>query len=152
MARTGVRIDGLSELHEALRELPDATAKNVLRRVGRKRLQPIVDMAVALAPYKTGRLRSRITVGTRLSKRQRSMYEPEGKYDITIFGGAAGARHAHLQEFGTRHHKAQPFLQPAWDAGKDAMLEGLKDDLWAEIEKAAARLARKAAKAAAKGV
>lgn len=151
MGRQSVRIDGLLELQDALRTLPDATAKNVLRRVGRKRLQPIVDMAAALAPKKTGRLARSIRIGTRLSKRQRREYEAEGPHDITIFGGAAALPHAHLQEFGTRHHKRQPFLQPAWDAGKNQLLEGLKEDLWKEIDKAAARLARKAAKAAMKG-
>jgi hypothetical protein len=42
-------------------------------------------------------------------------------------------------------------MRPAWDSGKDALLEGIADDLWAEISKAAARQAKKAARLAAKG-
>ena len=55
------------------------------------------------------------------------------------------------QEFGNRNHGPQPFMRPAWDGGQDALLEGIKDDLWAEIERAAARQAKKAARLAAKG-
>ena len=54
---------------------------------------------------------------------------------------------AHLQEFGTKDQPPQPFMRPAWDAEKRGVLEGIKDDLWAEIKKAAARLAKKALKA-----
>jgi hypothetical protein len=66
-----------------------------------------------------------------------------------MFVGAGPLPQAHLQEFGAPQHGPQPFMRPAWDGGKMAMLEGLKDDLWKEIEKAASRLAKKLAKASA---
>ena len=55
---------------------------------------------------------------------------------------------AHLQEFGARHHGPQAFMRPAWDGGKDDLLTGIGDDLWSEIDKAAKRAARKAARQA----
>ena len=55
------------------------------------------------------------------------------------------------QEFGTVNHSPQPFMRPAWDGGKDKLLDGIADDFWTEIEKAAARQAKKAARLAAKG-
>ena len=68
---------------------------------------------------------------------------------------------AHLIEFGSgpRQHKsgkstghmpAFPFLRPAWDANKMAVVDLIGAELWSEIERAADRLGKKAAKAAAR--
>jgi hypothetical protein len=74
----------------------------------------------------------------------------DDKAAAEVFVGAGVVPHAHLQEFGTVRHGPQPFARPAWDAGQSRILEGIKDDLWAEIKKAADRLARKTARLAAK--
>lgn len=79
----------------------------------------------------------------------------EGTRIFMLIG--ATAPHAHLVEFGTveRFHKsgksvgvmpAQPFIRPAFDAKKGAVLAAIKSELTAEIERTTARLARKAAK------
>jgi HK97 gp10 family phage protein len=145
-----VQIEGLSDLQTSLRELPDATAKAVLRRLARKRLQPIIDHAKSLVPVEEGDLRDGLNVSSKLSKRQRGLRgkAKEGAHDIEMYAGARPDPAAHLQEFGSSHHGAQPFLRPAWDAGRHALLDGLKDDLWADIKKTAERRARKAAKLA----
>src|SRR5690606_22350983 len=52
-----VKIDGLKECKTALRKLPDATAKNVLRRVMKKRAVPLVETAKRLVPVDEGDLR-----------------------------------------------------------------------------------------------
>jgi HK97 gp10 family phage protein len=145
-----VQIDGLSDLMGALRALPDATAKNVLRRVARKRLQPIVDHAKSLVPVDKGALRNSLVVSSKLSKRQRQLRgsEKEGAHDIEMYAGAGPLPAAHLQEFGSSQHAPQPFMRRAWDAKKQSLVDGLKDDLWQEIEKAAKRHARKMAKLA----
>lgn len=54
------------------------------------------------------------------------------------------------QEFGTRHHAAQPYMRPAWDQDRAAMLERLKVTLWAEVQKTVARAQARAARAAAR--
>ena len=67
-----------------------------------------------------------------------------------MFAGAGAhlfVPQAVMQEFGTEHHGPQPFLRPAWDGGKMRMLSGIKRDLWAEIKRAADRVARKRARA-----
>ena len=66
-------------------------------------------------------------------------------------GGKEAPPQGIWQEFGTVNQPPQPFMRPAWDGGKDALLDGIADDLWAEISKAAARQAKKAARLAAKG-
>ena len=153
-----VSIEGLRELDMALGELGKVTGRNVLRRVAVARLEPMAEEARRLASANdwSGDLAASIAVSTklagyakRLNKRSRSEAEahmgPAGK------GGAKAPPQGSQQEFGNKNHPPQPFMRPAWDGGKDALLEGIKDDLWSEIEKAAARQARKAARLAAKG-
>jgi HK97 gp10 family phage protein len=144
-----VHVEGLAELETALRRLPDATAKNVLRRVGRKRLAPVAERARELVPVGQGELRDSIAVSTRLTRRQRGKHTKDGVDDVEVFAGAGPHPQAHLQEFGTEHHGPQSFMRPAWDAEKDGVLAGIKADLVDEIGKAVKRLARKAARAAA---
>lgn len=153
-----VRVDGLRELEKALEQLPRATGKNVLRRVLRKRAQPIADAMEAKAPddpaTKGNDLRNSIGVSTKLSKRQAGLHRKmfrNDKASVEMFVGAGPVPQAHLQEFGTINHGPQPYARPSWDAGKGPLLAGLKADLWDEVNKAAKRLAKKQAKAAAKG-
>ena len=140
-----VKIEGLREVDAALGQLGKATGRNVMRRVAIKRLQPIADEMKANAPVDQSDLRDSIIVTTKNPKRNRKRSEVEAH--------AGPGRHpqAHLQEFGTAHHAPQPFARPAWDGGKDALLEGIADDFWTEISKAAARQAKKAARLAARG-
>ena len=156
-----VRIDGLRELDAALGELPKATAKSVLRRVGIKALQPVADRARQLAPDDpaTGGndLRSSITVGTKLSPRQAKLHrkairtgEAE-KHFQEVFAGAGPLPSAHNQEFGNVNHGPQPFMRPAWESEKGRVLDIVKSELRGEIDKAAKRVAARAAKKAAKG-
>ncbi|MFN8996384.1 MAG: HK97-gp10 family putative phage morphogenesis protein [Pseudomonadota bacterium] len=142
--RVRVRVEGLAEMDRALGELPKATGRNVLRRVGRARLEPIIEDAAKRAPRLFGNLNDSITVSTKRPRRHRKESEVE------VYGGPTSLPQAHLQEFGTRHHGPQPFMRPAWDAGKDELLEGLAEDLANEIEKAAQRIARKQARLIAK--
>lgn len=141
-----MRVEGLSELKTALRELPDATAKSVLLRIGRARLARIVEVARSMVPVLSGRLKKSLAVSTRLSRRQRAQHRKQGD-DVEVFGGASALPHAHLVEFGSVHNQARPFMGPAWEATKDGLLKNITADLWHEIDKAAMRLAKKAAKA-----
>ena len=66
-----------------------------------------------------------------------------------MFLGAGVLPQAHLQEFGSAKHGAQPFLRPAWDAEKKPTLDRISDLLAKNIDKAARSAARRAAKAKA---
>lgn len=155
MARTTVRVEGLRELDRALGQLPKATAKNVLRRIGRKALEPVAKDAASRAPVDDGQLRDSIGVGTRLTRRQAALHRRStrqaGKSFIEIFAGAGGVPQAHLREFGGDGAPPSPYMRPAWDGNKAGVLETIKRDLGAEITKAAARLAKRAARRAARG-
>jgi len=150
--RGGIQIEGLKELDKAFSELPRATGKSVLRRVLMKRAQSIADEAQRLAPRSEGQrtihLQDTLAASTKLSRRQAKEHKKESA--VEVFAGAGALPQAHLQEFGTSHHAPQPFMRPAWDSGKNAALDGIRDDLASEIEKARKRLARKAERLAAK--
>ena len=68
------KIEGLAELDEALTELPKATARNVLLRTLKAEGQRIADAGARNAPRLTGALAESYTVGTKLSRRQRSQF------------------------------------------------------------------------------
>lgn len=152
--KTTMKIEGLKELDAALAQLPKATAKNVLRRVGRKALEPFAADMKARAPEEDGHLKQSIGVGTRLTKRQASLHRKMFRNDrasVEMFAGAGGLPQATQQEFGNENHVPQPFARPSWDGNKRHVLETIKSDLGDEIDKAAKRLARKAARLAARG-
>jgi hypothetical protein len=140
-----VKIEGLKEIDEALGQLGKATGRNVMRRVALKRLQPMADDMRAKAPIDQSDLRDSITVTTKNPKRNRKRSEVEAH--------AGPGRHpqAVQQEFGNQNHGPQAFVRPSWDAGHMKLLDGIREDFWTEIEKAAKRQARKAARLAAKG-
>jgi HK97 gp10 family phage protein len=162
------KIEGLRELEAALRELPKATGKNVLRRVLKKIAKPIVDDARSKAPVDTGLLVSRIDQSGSLSANERNeggggpqflgigddgkkiFSKADAKNFVEVHVGVAGRKQSLargiFQEFGTVDHSAHPFMRPAWDGNKESGLSTFKADLWKEIEKAAARRARKLAK------
>jgi HK97 gp10 family phage protein len=137
-----VKIEGLREVKDALRQLPDSTAKSVLRRVGKKRLKPVADRARGYAPEDEGELKESIAVSTRLSKRQKRRHRKPDRNDVEVYAGAGPHPQAHLQEFGTKDAPPQPFMRPAWDAENRGVLAGIKDDLWAEIMKVVDRRLR----------
>jgi HK97 gp10 family phage protein len=175
MAKTTVKVEGLRDLDKALAELPKAVARNTLRRVLKKAGEPIAAKARQLAPVDTGALRQSIIVspklGTKAGQAEFAAAMKAGLGQAAAIGAMRDARRAakgqgsfaemhvgpnrhpkaHLQEFGSINNPPHPFMRPAWDAHKDEALEIIKRDLGGEIAKSAKRLARKAAKLAAKG-
>lgn len=174
MSRSFVKVEGLKELEKALRELPRATAKNVMVRALKAAAGPMVEMAQKDAPVLTGSLRDSIAVSSRKPKdaksagamaygaamaagasagqaRQAARAANSGAGGLVeVYVGPGQNPQAIAQEFGTARHPPQPFMRPAWDANKDGILASIKDLTWSEIEKAAKRLARKTARLAAK--
>jgi HK97 gp10 family phage protein len=174
MARTLVTIEGLKDLEAALSDLPNSTARSVLVRALKKAGQPLADHAKQLVPVRTGHLRDSIVVaskvrnltglaeygqtlragGTRDEARQALRDERRSGTQLgsraTIEVGTASPV-AHLQELGTIKMAAHPFMRPAYEADKTAVLASISSQLKAEIDKAVARAERKAARLLAKG-
>ena len=141
------KVEGLRGLQKSLGALPKATGKNKLRTVLRKRGQRIAEDYRSRVRVDQGDLRDGIGVSTKLTRRQRGLHRKQGgNATVEMFIGAPGLPQAITEEFGTADQAPHPALRPAWDAGQDELLDGFAADLWTEIRKAAARLARKAAK------
>jgi HK97 gp10 family phage protein len=140
-----VKVEGLSELKDAIEALPKATGKAVMRRVLMARAKTVAEAAKGNVPVESGQLRDSITASTRLSKRQKRDAQETASY-VEVYAGPGPLPYAHLVEYGSVHNpKPRPFMRPAWDAVKGTMLTTIKDDLWVEIEQAVASSARKAA-------
>ncbi len=148
------KVEGLNELNNTLRQLPKAVARNTLRKVLIKRAKPFADTMRNLAPDDPNTpnnkdLKGSIGVGTKLSKRQARLHRKEHKDDkqfAEVFVGAGPLPQAHMNEWGTINMSPQPFGRPAWEENRNAALEGLKDDFWSEIKKAADRYAKRMAR------
>lgn len=145
-----VKVEGLRDLQDALRELPKATQRNTLNRVLLKRAEPVRDTWKGKAPRGEGHLADSIIVGKRLTRRQAREAKKDGKSFAEVYVGTADPAGVQ-QEFGNVNHPAQPSGRPAWEETQDGVLDGIAKDLGAEIEKSRARLARKAARLAKKG-
>lgn len=162
-------VSGLYEIERAMDRLTKAAGRGVLRRSGIKALGPMAEAARSRAPDDpaTGGydLKKSITVGTKLSRSQKRAARKERRMTgdrtaVEVYMGPGPLPQAIYTEFGTEPHtnaglfagtehpgtSPQPYMRPAWDGGKDQLLADLKKLLWEEIDKAAARAARKAAR------
>jgi len=141
---TSFKIEGLAELADALGELSSAAAINVQKRALAEAARPIQQDAQALAPYRTGLLKRRITISSKLSARQKHSSVKESKVELYV--GPPSMARAIVAEFGSVKQTPKAFMRPAWDANKTKALNSIKDILAEEIEDARARAARKTAK------
>ena len=140
-----VKLEGFRELDKALGELPKATARNTLKRA----LTPAADhvdyVASGAAPHDTGKLEQSIIVGTKLTSRQAREAKRAGKNFAEIHIGTRLGR-GMFTEFGTFKDPPLMWFTRAWDISKNTALEIISANLASEIEKSAARLAKKRAK------
>lgn len=143
MSKT-VKLTGFRELHSALGELTKSTERGLLRRMAKKALEPMQAEAKRLVPVDEGHLRDSIVIGTRLTRRAKKAARNMPAGAVRLFMGSAD-RNAVPREFGTVRSAAQPFMRPAWDTGHEDALELIKRELGSEIEKTAARVAKRKA-------
>ena len=138
------KLEGLRELEAALRQMPQATARRVGVRVLREGAEPIARAARRLAPVGEGDLVESIDVGTNLAPSQRGDKGAVAPLEVHV--GPGQQPQAITQEFGTYKEPAQPFMTPAWEAERMNALDIVGTGLGIEVEKTAARLAKKRAR------
>lgn len=148
MSGITVKVEGLSDLLDGLRELPKATSTNVQKRALKAAADPIEQAAKDRAPVRTGFLRESINISSKLSPRQKASTSKESKVEIYV--GPPSMARGIVAEFGSSKQAPHAFMRPAWDAGKTRALHSIRDVLANEIEKARQRIARKAARLLAK--
>ncbi len=168
-----VSVRGLKELDAKLAALGKRTARAASKRVLKKAGQVIADDAQSRAPVDTGNLKLSIAVYTKKPKghdpgkrafhaamkggatraeARAALRAAQGAapFAEVFIGPLARVRYAMWQEFGTENQPARPFMRPAFDSKAKRALVIVRRDLGGEIEKTAARLAKRRARAAAK--
>lgn len=173
--RKTIKVEGLKELNEALESFSKATAGNILKRAVGTAGAMFAEHAIAIAPEDRGFLKKEIKVSKpKIITPGKAAYAQAmretgdkaeaaaaaraanrsaggtGRSAVTHVGPTKRAGQGSLQEFGTAHHKAQPFMRPTWDAYDQKMVVVIADTLREEIGKATKRAERKAARLAAK--
>lgn len=155
-----MELRGARELEAALKGLGnDRLIRDTLSRALVNAGQPAVSTARALVRKDTHRTEVGIGISTTLSRRQKRGGYKNTKNKVHVFLGAKPKGPAVLIEFGTgpRYHKsgkfvgvmpAFPFMRPAWEEHKHQILDDFSAELWTQIEKSAARLAKRSLKAA----
>ena len=173
----GVKVQGLRELEAALADMGKATARNVLMRALKPRGARMVAAMQASVPVDEGEMRTGIVASVRrpakmdpgkqayaqaiasgggdkkhAAKAMRNARRNNPANFAALFVGVQGPRKsvAHIVEWGTSTQPGTRFATRAWDTEGPGLLDGVTDDIKAEIEKAKVRAARKAARLLAK--
>ena len=139
---TQVRVEGLSELGEAMRALGADMAGKVARSMTAAGATVIKRAAQSKAPVDTGNLKKNVVV-KRLPKSETNL---SSEHIVTVRQGKLtekqrktglqDAFYARFVEFGTVNAPAQPFLRPAFDENGEKALQAMIERGRARIEKA----------------
>lgn len=150
-----VDLAGFRELDGTFYDLGKTLEKGVLRRVAIKSLQPMAEVAREKVRTRGGFVQRSIHVGTRLAKSQRTKatrsggsFRQDAQDEVTVYMGPGQDPAAITEEFGKYNQAANPYMRPAFDAQAVGTIDRVGEGLWPEIEKTAARRARKLARAA----
>lgn len=145
-----VKLSGFAELERELEQLEKlATRKAVARRALKKAAEPLAGIANSMAPVgATGDYARSFVYSTKLNKRQTGLHRKMFRNDRAAIEGFVGTNDPAgvQQEFGNLNHGPQPALRPAWQQDQNAMLERLKAELWADLQKTIARANARAAR------
>ena len=164
--------EGGKALEAALRRIgKEATARNIGTRALKLAAEPIADEARRNAPRDKGFLQESIKIGTKANMGRGRALRSSGDRVYVFIGidgsvlppkeaktkrnkrktrflqaGGGVAAYSIAVENGTVSMAPQPYMRPAFDGQKENAVKRLGPALWEEIEKAAARAAKKAAK------
>lgn len=159
MAKSVWSTKGFKELEHALvEELPKATAKNVLWRTAEGAMKRLEEREKALAPVdpqdRDGdgkHLNETIKTERVKATRSRGSVKFDSRNGVEVRTGPApvGKRaraNAGWQERGTVKMAANSYIRPAIDAEATNIIDDVKAELTAQIDKAKGRIAKRAAK------
>lgn len=149
------KVDGLKELNEALKQLPERVARNVLRGAANAGTSVIRKEVQQRAPVYTGEVSAgHPPPGTlKRSIRQAQQRQLSSLVQQTFHIGVraattrskagakiVGAYYWRFVEFGTSKMSARPFLRPAFEAKKLAAVEAIRAYLAERIPREADKL------------
>ena len=150
-----VKVSGLKELNQALKQLPDRVAKNVLRGATSAGAAVIRKEARIKAPVYTGSVaEGHPPPGTlRRAIYQKQIAELSGLLKQVFYVGVRRGKGQHdkkgrtldawywrFVEFGTAKMSAIPFLRPAFEAKKQEAVDAIKNYLAERIPREVEKL------------
>jgi len=121
-----VKVEGADKLMKALNELPTRVSRNVQREALKAGGELIRQHAASIAPREPGRPDLADNIGMAVARLE------DGSVGLAI-GPGPSFFYGYFQEFGTRHHKAQPFMRPAWDAEQAKALKVISAEMWTAL-------------------
>lgn len=134
-----MEFSGGQELAAQLAQLPFALSLSIRIEALKKAAEPIRSRAESLAP-RSGEskrhLQDNIVIQavTRVGSTEGGRWEQkEGEAWVAV-GPKKAFFYGIFQEYGTVHHRAQPFMRPAFDGGGPAALPILGEELWKAIQ------------------
>jgi HK97 gp10 family phage protein len=155
MARTTVKLDGFKELRDRARKLDGKMQRKVYSKAVRAGGKIVVDAAKAKVPVKTGAVKAslvhrasskpreglfgvKVTIKPGRKGSERTARRRSGKG--AVYFPDAVERYYRFTELGTKHHPARPYLAPALEGSRAAVLNAVKAELAAGLEREAAAL------------
>ncbi len=148
---TSFEFKGFKELYQAIDHLPEVVKKIELEPLLVRAMTPMKEYARIMAPNDplTGPPWN-LPTSIEVSNRQRSGVAKSdralGRFDARAYMGPTkfGYPQAVMQEFGTIHRSAQPYMRPAWDAQKQVVLKIIAEGLGERLQTIARRYGSKA--------
>jgi hypothetical protein len=150
-------IQGLKDLEAALDAFPDRIAKSAVQRVLRRAAEPIRAMWSAAARVRKsakgghgppGRFKGSIKVSSALERAVRKFQASRTAPAAVAYVGPTkdGYPEALFEEFGTTRYPPQAPGRRAWESEGERALAIFMSEIGPEIEKTAARLAKRLSK------
>ena len=153
-----VRVDGLAELGEALKQFPEVLGKKYLRKATFLAAQVIEQDAITHAPVRTGNMKDAIAIFKRkddpstahyaigvrkikLNRKMKNVFRIVRRAGMKL-GIQGDAYYWRFVEFGTAKMPAHPFLRPAFEAQKMAAIEKFRTSLADGVQAAAKEVAK----------
>lgn len=122
-----LQFDGGIELQRALDTLSSRISRQLKRDALAEAAEPMRKRMAQLAPFKAGKpdLRDAMVVS--------AVRGTDVNESAVAVGPTKAGFYGSFQEFGTKHHAAQPFARPAFDAEAEPALRVLADAMWREL-------------------
>ena len=148
-----IKVHGLKELREAMKELPLALEDKALQGMLMAGAKPTLDAAKALAPQadkainvrgenvEPGRLRNNIARRTaKRSSHDKEVHVYVRSSQRKKISDPTNAWFWWFVEFGTSKQSAQPYMRPAFESTKEKALKIIAQDGWKKIRLQAKKL------------
>lgn len=124
----GLKVLGSEQLVTNLQQLSRRLSKKVVTEALLLAAEPMQQIAAQLAPRRPGEpdLADHIVVMPVDDKRNRR--------DVSVaYGPSREFFYGIYQEYGTGHHRAQPFMRPSFDRGGRTAVNRFKSEVWAAL-------------------